>query len=185
MINKIEITNFTCFENISVDLVPGINLFIGENGTGKTHLLKLLYSIQSVAGNGAFAREISGKILRIFLPQGLRLKRLIRKGNASANEAAFSLSVNGDKILGKIQPKTIHISGSGMSHFNPALTVYIPVKEMLVNAPGFRSLYSAREIHFEEIYYDIIDKAFLPPLKNIDSEKQRLLKRLEQKMGEK
>ncbi len=183
MIRKIEITNFTCFENISIVLVPGVNVFIGENGTGKTHLLKLLYAIQSSSVNDSFAKEISGKILRIFLPRGLRLKRLIRKGKGPANEAEFSVSVNGDKILGKIRQNSINMTGSGMSCLKPAHAVYIPVKEMLVNAPGFRSLYSTREIHFEEIYHDIIDKAFLPPLKNIDSEKQQLLKQLEKKMG--
>ena len=46
----------------------------------------------------------------------------------------------------------------------PVNSVYIPVKEMLANAPGFRSLYSRRSIHFEEIYADILDRAFLPPL---------------------
>lgn len=40
-----------------------------------------------------------------------------------------------------------------------------------------------REIHFEETYHDIIDKAFLPPLKDIDTEKRQILKRLEKKMG--
>ena len=30
---------------------------------------------------------------------------------------------------------------------------------MLANAPGFRSLYARREIHFEEIYSDILMKA--------------------------
>ena len=43
-------------------------------------------------------------------------------------------------------------------------SVYIPVKEMLANAPGFRSLYAERSIHFEEIYRDILDRAYLPPL---------------------
>ena len=41
-------------------------------------------------------------------------------------------------------------------------SVYIPVKEMLSNAPGFQSLYSKREIHFEEVYRDILDRAYLP-----------------------
>ncbi len=42
---------------------------------------------------------------------------------------------------------------------SPIESVYIPVKEMLANAPGFRSLYAQREIHFESIYADIIDRA--------------------------
>jgi hypothetical protein len=52
----------------------------------------------------------------------------------------------------------------------------MPVKEMLAHAPGFRSLYAAREIHFEEIYADIIDRAYRPPLRrSVDATRQRLL----------
>jgi len=54
------------------------------------------------------------------------------------------------------------------------------VKEMLANAPGFRSLYSQREIHFEEVYADIIDRAYRPALRGpTDSDRKRLLKNLQ------
>lgn len=39
----VEIENFTVFKNLRVDFSKGINVIVGENGTGKTHLLKLLY----------------------------------------------------------------------------------------------------------------------------------------------
>ena len=45
--------------------------------------------------------------------------------------------------------------------FTPSLATYIPSKDMLANAPGFRSLYAAREVHFEETYRDILDRALL------------------------
>ena len=58
-------------------------------------------------------------------------------------------------------------------------SVYIPVKEMLANAPGFRSLYAARSIHFEEVYSDILDRAFLPPLLGApDRSRRQLLDKL-------
>ena len=31
---------------------------------------------------------------------------------------------------------------------------------MLSNAPGFRSLYATREVHFDEVYADILDRAY-------------------------
>ena len=43
-IRSIELKNFTVFENIQCEFSPGINVFIGENGTGKTHLLKAMYA---------------------------------------------------------------------------------------------------------------------------------------------
>ena len=36
---------------------------------------------------------------------------------------------------------------------------------MLANAPGFRSLHAARETHFDDTYADILDRAYIPPLR--------------------
>ena len=55
---------------------------------------------------------------------------------------------------------------------------------MLSNAPGFRSLYAAREVHFEEVYSDILDRAFLPQiLGRPDARRQRLLDSLRNAVG--
>ena len=35
--------NFTVFKDFQLEVSSGINVFIGENGTGKTHLIKALY----------------------------------------------------------------------------------------------------------------------------------------------
>ena len=43
-ITKINIADFTVFKNFCLEPSPGINVLIGENGTGKTHLLKLMYA---------------------------------------------------------------------------------------------------------------------------------------------
>ena len=51
-IQKISVANFTVFEDLEIDLCDGINIFIGENGTGKTHLLKLLYAVALLHENG-------------------------------------------------------------------------------------------------------------------------------------
>ncbi|WP_312072064.1 ATP-dependent nuclease [Anaerotignum propionicum] len=41
-IQKIHISNFTVFKDIDITFSNGCNLFIGENATGKTQLLKML-----------------------------------------------------------------------------------------------------------------------------------------------
>ena len=46
--NKIEIQDFRCFRQLSVDLTSGINLFIGDNASGKTSfLLACKYAVNS------------------------------------------------------------------------------------------------------------------------------------------
>ena len=44
-INRIEIKKFTVFTDITINTNCGINVIIGDNGTGKTHLLKLIYAV--------------------------------------------------------------------------------------------------------------------------------------------
>jgi hypothetical protein len=59
-------------------------------------------------------------------------------------------------------------------------SAYIPVKEMLAHAPGFLATAAKREIAFEDVYVDIIKKAFLPRLKGApDAKRQKLLTTLQ------
>ena len=45
MIENIKVNNFLCFmKEIEIDFCKGANIFIGENGTGKTSLLKILHT---------------------------------------------------------------------------------------------------------------------------------------------
>lgn len=45
MIEQLKISNFTVFDSVNMVFSPKINLIIGENGTGKTHLLKAIYAL--------------------------------------------------------------------------------------------------------------------------------------------
>lgn len=42
-INKLQLINFRNYENLNIDLAPGINLFIGPNAQGKTNVLEAIY----------------------------------------------------------------------------------------------------------------------------------------------
>jgi hypothetical protein len=83
-----------------------------------------------------------------------------------------------------ISPDKTTLSGTTKIWMDmPITAAYIPVKDMMANAPGFSSLYEAREIHFQEIYVDIIRRAFLPRLKGpSDEQKKHLLEIPQQAM---
>lgn len=54
-VNKIEIKKFTVFNDVEISTSSGINVIIGENGTGKTHLLKLVHAdktVRNIINNG-------------------------------------------------------------------------------------------------------------------------------------
>ena len=44
-IKSAQLQNFTVFEELKIKFSKGINVVIGTNGTGKTHLLKAMYGI--------------------------------------------------------------------------------------------------------------------------------------------
>lgn len=43
-LTKITAENFTVFENITIPFTNGLNVLVGENGMGKTHIMKLAYA---------------------------------------------------------------------------------------------------------------------------------------------
>lgn len=49
MIRRFRLRNFTLFREEELILSPNLNIIIGENGCGKSHLLKALYSLVSVS----------------------------------------------------------------------------------------------------------------------------------------
>ena len=71
---------FTAFASLRVELSPGVNVFIGENGTGKTHLLKLGYVACEITRSGLSFPE---KLVRVFMPDGGRLGRLVHRVQGS------------------------------------------------------------------------------------------------------
>lgn len=52
MITHLQLKNFTAFTELAIDFSPGINIIIGENGTGKTQLLKAVQAMSGSVTNG-------------------------------------------------------------------------------------------------------------------------------------
>lgn len=183
-ITKIKLERFTAFEKLDLDLSPGINVFVGENGTGKTHLMKVAYSACDISQTKAHMAE---KLVRVFLPSGKAIGRLVKRRKTSSrcavevytDQARLRLSFSNHATV----TKSATFTGAKAWGEQQLGSVYIPVKEMLSNAPGFRSLYSQREIHFEEIYSDILDRAYRPSRRGpIQSDRRRLLSSLQEIM---
>ena len=52
---SLNLHNFTVFADQTFEFVPDLNVLVGENGTGKTHVMKALYAWQlarHLAGTG-------------------------------------------------------------------------------------------------------------------------------------
>ena len=190
-LTRVELENFTAFRSLKLDLCPGVNVLVGANGTGKTHLMKVCYAACESNSRGDF----TGTLVRIFLPSGRRLGRLVRrrprdfgKATASVERGSLKLESSFERNARSVslRPSTFTTDEPDQDDgdWRPVESVYIPVKEMLSNAPGFRSLYAKREVHFEEVYKDILDRAYLPALRGpIDSRRDGLVARLREAIG--
>ncbi|WP_437669560.1 AAA family ATPase [Sorangium sp. So ce131] len=183
-LTRVELRNFTAFADLALDLSPGINVFIGTNSTGKTHLLKVLYAACDVSR--LEERTFADKLGRVFMPSQGSIGRLVRrqKGGSSASvtvhRGADNVSVT---FANQTQRADKATTAATRWSARPMECAYIPVKEMLAHAPGFRSLYETREIHFEEIYADLVTRAYLPKLRGpIDENRGKLLKIIQEQM---
>lgn len=183
MIKSVRFQNFTAFEDLKLEFSPGINVLLGQNSTGKTHIMKVLYSACSVID----IRETSTleqKLSSVFLPDSIG--RLVRR-SVGRNKGRFSITrqdqagSRSSNIVCEVTTlnKCDVTDGTWRKDMrNPA--VYIPVKDMLAIAPGFKSLYEHRELQWEEIYVDILNRAYLPATRGRKTPQQnKLLKILQ------
>ncbi len=180
-LTKLHCDKFTAFDKITLNFSPGINVFVGANGTGKTHLMKIAYAACDITKT---KMDFAEKLSRVFLPSGRALGRLVKRHKTSSRgivevyRADCKLRVAFSNHAEKAEAAAMNSKSEWMSR--PMESVYIPVKEMLSNAPGFRSLYNQREIHFEEIYADILDRAYRPSLRGpMDKARKDLLSKLQ------
>ncbi len=181
-LTRIRLERFTAFQSLDVELSPGINIFIGENGTGKTHLLKVAYAACDITRT---EMDFAEKLIRTFLPYQRRLGRLVHRVGKTSR-ALVEIHREDARILCSF---TNHAKGPGSAHIEGKKdwvsrkieSAYVPVKEMLANAPGFRGMYTLRDVEFEEVYADILDRAFRPILRGPHDQRRRKLLSILQK----
>ena len=183
-ISRLQFERFTAFKKLEIEFSPGINAIIGGNGCGKTHVLKAVYAACDVAGT---EKDFAQKLADVFLPMERNLGRLVHRqrgrarGSVTVVRDGKSISASFSTIRGAVRHAII--KGAEEWAKKEVECAYIPVKEMLSNAPGFISLHASRELHFEDIYADILHRAYRPRLKGpIDAKRSKLLKILREDM---
>lgn len=175
MIEKLALNNFTLFEDFAIDFDKRINVLIGANGTGKTHVLKAAYAM--CCGNNSFMdgetvanddieKELTQTFVRLFLPLDDKLGKLRRHG------AAENASVCAKFVFDKELEITFHTNSKNVAvqrntdyerySWRPT---YIPTKEVLSFMKGFNSLYEKYGLSFDQTYHDIILALELPELR--------------------
>lgn len=183
MINSISIKNFTAFKELAVKCAEGINVFIGANSTGKSHLLKLMYAL--CAANKPLEKElfgdpqryISSKLKGVYKPEG-KIGRLCRNNEKAIIRADFTPDRSIEFAFSSDMDEVVMTDNQSYEKYSWE-PVFIPPKEMLSLFEGFSSLYLKRELTIDETYFDLCQAIETPKLKG-DHSKQtsNLLKKI-------
>lgn len=175
MIERLELRNLTVFTDLTIDLSPKINVIIGENGTGKTHLLKAAYGL--CAGAPLFKNKpdtsedeieaaLTAKLLRLFMPLDDKLGKMHRQG-ATEQAYLFARFTGGQKIAATFFNNSKALSLEDRAHYEQyqSESAFIPTKEVLSFMKGFNSLYEKYGLSFDQTYQDICLLLDLPEVR--------------------
>ena len=141
MIARLELENFAAFRQLRMEFSPRVNVIIGENSSGKTHLLKAAYALGKSCDDLKKNAELSfsdlatDKLLRLYKPQNNSLSRLycrsgegparVRAADANDKVAEVEFSSKSKKVQAPSVPDGVSLSG-----------VYIPTKDVLSLLPA-------------------------------------------------
>lgn len=131
MISSLQLKNFVAFTDLAIDFSPGINIIIGENGTGKTQLLK---AILALCGPEARAEQpgeqLARKLCRLYHPLSGQVGELRRAGTRgdAVLSASFAL---GQEVTARFSGKATEAKVSISAGSGVAPAIFIPTKEVL------------------------------------------------------
>jgi len=91
-VNRVHIKNFKSIVDLSLDVAP-INVFIGENGSGKSNILEALAFAAAAAANKLDNEFLVSRGIRVTDP------RFMRSAFAEAAEGAVSINVEDERGL--------------------------------------------------------------------------------------
>ena len=166
MLKSMKLEDFTVFHEAEFTFGKQLNIVVGENGAGKSHVLKAAYATVAVnaartnghtdpIGKSQMQAALADKFQSVFRPDGLG--RLVRRQRGRKN---CSLEFAFDETLQDIAFKFSTIAASQVTLKKTPkqridkLPVFLPTRELLAIFPGFVSLYETTHLSFEETWRD-------------------------------
>ncbi|HEX8643762.1 MAG TPA: ATP-binding protein [Allosphingosinicella sp.] len=167
LIKNVTIKNLTVFDNARIRPSRGLNVIVGENGTGKTHLLKLLYCIVYTLGRdrkpgaaqptkASLQVALAEKLVNVFRPDTLGRIARRRQGrercdikvtfDQKTSNVAFGFATNSKSEVQLTRVPEEWLRGS---------SVYLPTRELLSIFPNFVSIYEGHYLELEETWRDL------------------------------
>lgn len=133
---------------------PGINIIIGENGTGKTHLLKMIYFSYTDRN------------------YNLEEKYKRKYDDVENGKSNAIVTYNEDEQC------WIQDDAKQFKDKNEKDPIYIPVTEMLAHSKGFLALNSKYRMPFDPTESHIISNAELPETREVSDLNEKVLDKI-------
>jgi energy-coupling factor transporter ATP-binding protein EcfA2 len=192
MLKRLHLKNFTVFADADFEFSPGLNVLVGTNGTGKSHVLKVGYAIEKARfsrrqdftpatvttsfGNSTAWSALLYKIIPAVF-EASHFEALIRWNTESQTEVTSVFWDSDESLSFKLFPADVsndrptsslgHVAASSMER-EVLKPVLIPAKEVLTLSwmlPGSEQIV----IPGESNYLDLFKQLRLLPLRNPES----------------
>lgn len=153
-----------------MEFSPGLNVFVGTNGSGKSHILKLLYASMRAVTRGqrknqtdtptktALDSLIAERLKGIFVPDSLGRLTHRGQGNRRAEVSVQFKHAKNTPLLRYTFSTQANIAVHTDTYpdtWETETSVFLPTRELLSLYPGFTSTYTSVQIPFEETWYDL------------------------------
>lgn len=166
MISHIHLQNLAIFERFEWGDLGNINIIIGQNDTGKSHLLKLLYavarSLQEYSKRQAsdaprWGEVLAEKLKWTFQPPDFALGQLVRKGESKMRVDCRLHDESVFFAFGDSTTKQINDISTDPQIQDPINTLFFPPKEVMTVRKAIITLREQLQINdgFGDTYYDI------------------------------
>ena len=171
-LTKIEVENFTVFEKMIIPFNKGLNVLVGENGVGKTHLMKLAYAACQASRHDV---SFSQKTTMLFRPDQSSIGRLANRNKKGYHRAYVCVESDTANIDLSFSNKTkkwdaeIGFEEKWERQMSDLTSVFIPAKEILSNAWNLDAAVKMGNVEFDDTYLDIIAAAKVDISRGADS----------------
>lgn len=192
MLKSASFQSFTTVPNGVWQFADGLNIVLGENGMGKSHVLKAIYAMLKVQSGrpeeltkSALERAYAEKLVRVMRPESLG--RLVKR-KQGRDRCEIKLSMKSTKANSEIGFATNAKSQVDVKQLPEAALelspVYLPTRELITLCPWFLGLYDNYHLEFEETWRDTVSLLGAPSVKGPREQRAaELLKPLEAALG--
>jgi predicted ATPase len=163
-VSALSLKDFTAFDEARFDFSPGINVLIGANATGKSHVMKVIYSVVKAGRQFRLQGSSSGvpgnrlevmlaeKLHGVFKPDG-RIGRLVTRAPGRERAEVCVEFKRGRFLFDFDTSNRLTVHEQATPQVDDCL--FLPTRELLSMYPGFIAAYKDRELSFDETYCDL------------------------------